>query len=312
MSTRVHRNVPRRFTFSTRSQSATGMSASSDWVKMPALLTRMSTRVNRPSTLSAMARTAASSLTSHRTNSASLPQAVMSASTPAAFSRGAASTTATSAPSRANATAMPYPMPDAAPVTTATLSCSLPMPPSPLRSPYILDRGRRCHVEAVPHEDHGGVVLLLVVAAHAILSEDHIVVAEHRVTGGGLYAAFCRAAAHDHRFDAVAAEQQLQVRAPECAGTILRHDQLIRQRRQIPHECVPGRARDRVPQRRAIASHRLVHPEVEPDLRGRVAHPAGQRRVLDVHHQHAVPACRREQARQPRPYLGVHRHVDPH
>jgi len=53
-----------------------------------------------------------------------------------------------------------------------------------------------------------------------------------------------------------------------------------------------------------------VHPEVEPDLRGRVAHQVGQRRVLDVHHQHSVPASHREQASQLRPHLGVHRHVD--
>ena len=79
-----------------------------------------------------MARTAASSLTSQRTNSPRRPAAPISARTPAACSGPAWSTTATSAPSRANAAAMPCPIPDAAPVTTATLPSSFPMPLFPM------------------------------------------------------------------------------------------------------------------------------------------------------------------------------------
>src|SRR5262249_3940267 len=152
-----------------------------------------------------------------------------SARIPAACSGSAWSTTATSAPSRANAAAMPCPIPDAAPVTTAILPSSLPMPLFPMdygaggagpgrsggttaaAGPHVLDlRGRR-QVEPVPHEQQRRVVLRPVVAAHAVLSDDHIVVGEHRVPGRRFDAALGGAAAHDHGRDAVAAQQQLQV-----------------------------------------------------------------------------------------------------
>ena len=141
------KNTARRLTFSTRSQSATGMSSSSDWVKMPALLTRMSTGPRPACTCSAMAAVAVSSLTSQRTNSPRRPAASISARTPAACSGPAWSTTATSAPSRANAAAMPCPIPDAAPVTTATCPQA-----SPCRS-FLLDTvpGARVPVSRADH-----------------------------------------------------------------------------------------------------------------------------------------------------------------
>src|SRR5262249_44772428 len=268
ISTRVHRNTARRLTFSTRSQSATGMSWSSDWVKIPALLTRMSTGPRPACTCSAMARTAASSLMSQRTNSPRRPAASISARTPAACSGPAWSTTATSAPSRANPAAMPCPIPDAAPVTTATLPSSFPMPlistgygsggagpgrgggTTAAAGPHVLDLRGGGHVEPVPHEQQRRVVLRPVVAAHAVLSDDHIVVGEHRIPGRRFDAALRGAAAHDHGRDAVAAQQQLQVGAPERAGPVLGHHQLAGPGRQLGHERVPRRARHGVPQRR--------------------------------------------------------------
>ena len=47
------------------------------------------------------------------------------------------------------------------------------------------------------------------------------------------------------------------------------------------------------------------------DLRGRIAHPAGQRGVLDVNDEDAVAAGGSQQCLETRPGLRVHRQVDP-
>ncbi len=46
------------------------------------------------------------------------------------------------------------------------------------------------------------------------------------------------------------------------------------------------------------------------DLRGRIAHPAGQRGVLDVNDEDAVPAGGGQQCPKTRPARRVHRQVD--
>ena len=63
---------------------------------------------------------------------------------------------------------MPLPMPDAAPVTTATRPSSLPTTASsrgPRRRSSWRDVLGAGQVEPVPHEEHGRLVLRLVVAA---------------------------------------------------------------------------------------------------------------------------------------------------
>ena len=86
----------------------------------PALLNAASSRPNSATVRSTIAATWASSLTSQRTASALWPWPIsFSASARTASSRKSASTTA--APASANAWAVASPMPDAAPVTSATL-----------------------------------------------------------------------------------------------------------------------------------------------------------------------------------------------
>ena len=96
------------------------MSWTSDWVKIPALLTSTSTRPKCAITERAISLTACSSATSVCTYIACRSWPRTAASTGSAAAGSARSTNATCAPSCANATLMAAPIPEAAPVTTAT------------------------------------------------------------------------------------------------------------------------------------------------------------------------------------------------
>src|SRR5437773_5566897 len=88
---------------------------------MPALLTRMSIRPNSLATASTAASTSAGAETSQHRATASSSAARIAAAARSAASESM-SNTATRAPCRANSVAIAAPMPDPAPVTTATLS----------------------------------------------------------------------------------------------------------------------------------------------------------------------------------------------
>src|SRR5919109_2101153 len=110
-----------------------------------------------------------------------------------ACSAGALSATTMSAPSLAKATAIPAPIPDAAPVTTATRPSSLPTS-SPLAIapggvPHCGDRRTTRHVEPMAHQEHRRIVLLLVIAADAVVRDHDVVVAEHRIPRRRLHTA---------------------------------------------------------------------------------------------------------------------------
>ena len=164
-------------------------------------------------------------------------------------------------------------------------------------------------VESVRHEEHRGVMLGLVVAGHAVLGDDHVVVAEHRVPGGRLDAPLGRAASDHDRLDAVTAQQHGEVGAPERARPVLLDHQLAVPRLQPGTIFWPSRPVDRVRQRRGLAVVPVVQPEVEPDLRGRVAGPVGQHGHLDEDRQHTRLARCAEQAADPLDHRRVGRDV---
>jgi hypothetical protein len=88
---------------------------------IPALLTRMSMRSSVLATASTVAVTDSGSVTSQRNPRLSSPRATAASSAPDSLR----STTAMRAPLAAKAAAMAAPMPDAPPVTRATLPSSL-------------------------------------------------------------------------------------------------------------------------------------------------------------------------------------------
>jgi len=74
---------------------------------------------------------------------------------------------------------------------------------------------------------------------------------------------------------------------------------------------VPRRARNRVAQGWLVAAGVFVHPEIEPDLGRRIAHPVWQGRILQMHDPRAAGAGRGQQGCQPRPRFRVHGEIDP-
>src|SRR5215469_16295168 len=114
-------HTPRRLIPITRSQSSRVLSAmGAMWAMTPALLNAASIRPNSATVRSTIAATCASSLTSQGMPIALWPpETSFCASAFTTSSRKSANTTA--APASANACAVASPMPDAAPVTSATL-----------------------------------------------------------------------------------------------------------------------------------------------------------------------------------------------
>ena len=114
---RAHRNAPVRFTATVESHASTGISSTSPTgPKVPALLTSRSTRPHSPRAAANRSATDSGSATSVGTTSAvSAPPAVSSSGA----ARRPASATLHPASSSARPTACP--IPDPAPVTTATL-----------------------------------------------------------------------------------------------------------------------------------------------------------------------------------------------
>src|SRR4051794_8684804 len=121
------RKTPRRLVVTTRSKSASVMSAMGvGRSSTPALLKAMSSRPNRVTVLSSAPRTWSLLVTSQATGRAAPP----SRSSCAAVASAACwfrSTATTSAPAWAKATAVALPMPEPAPVTNATLPENLPL-----------------------------------------------------------------------------------------------------------------------------------------------------------------------------------------
>ena len=153
-------------------------------------------------------------------------------------------------------------------------------------------------------------MLTRVVAGDAVACDHDVVVVEGGVTRSGVDAPL-RGAPDDHDgADGVAAQEQIQLRPAEPARPVLGHDEVLRGRRQVRDEGVPGGARNGVAEGGTATPGLGVHPHVEADLRRRVAAPAGERRVLQVDHQHAGPARVGQQGAQPRAELDVGRHVD--
>src|ERR1700760_610527 len=125
-------------------------------------------------------------------------------------------------------------------------------------SPQVSDLRAARHVEAMAHQEHRRIVLLLVVAAYAVVGDHHVVVAEHRVPRRRLHAALRGASADDDGPDAVAAQQELYVRAPERARPVLADHDFARERSELLDEIVPWRAGHGVPQGRSSAPGGLV------------------------------------------------------
>ena len=120
-ASRQPRNVPSTLTALTLRQSASVACSMLPRTPMPALLTRMSSRPNAARTASTTSRQRASSVTSWAsTRSASGPSVLR----PASFR----SVAATLAPWPWNSAAVALPMPDAAPVMSATLPARRPAP----------------------------------------------------------------------------------------------------------------------------------------------------------------------------------------
>src|SRR5277367_4548498 len=118
------RKTPRALTAISRSQAAVSKRSSTALPLNPASLTRMSSLPYSANVASTVAFHSASLLTSSRRNIAAPLALVMSATTRLPSSSSISATT-TLAPSRAKIRAMLAPMPDAAPVISATLSSSL-------------------------------------------------------------------------------------------------------------------------------------------------------------------------------------------
>src|SRR5271157_2815960 len=118
-ASRQPKKVPSTLTAWTLRQSASVSVSILPFVPTPALLTRMSSRPNVSTTASTTSRQRASSVTScMRVRSASGPRAARPCSL--------RSVAATFAPSARNSAAVARPMPDAAPVMSATLPASRP------------------------------------------------------------------------------------------------------------------------------------------------------------------------------------------
>ena len=116
------RKTPRRFTATRRSNTSSSVSSSGWWASIPALLNTTSSRPNVSTAAANIAFTSAACETSARTAIASWP---ISAAADSWCPLTSAQTTL--APSAANSSAEARPMPDPAPVTTATLPSSFPM-----------------------------------------------------------------------------------------------------------------------------------------------------------------------------------------
>ncbi len=155
-------------------------------------------------------------------------------------------------------------------------------------------------------------MLRAIIARHAVGGNDHVEIVEHGITRGRFDAALGGTAAHDDRLDSIAPQQQLEVGTPEGTRAVLEHHQLTRTGCQLVHERMTRRARHRVSQRRVGAALSGVHPEVEPDLRRRVAHPVRECGVLHVDDKHACVSRVLEEIRQGRPLRLVHGNVDTH
>ncbi len=125
-ATREHRNVPLALTAKHRSQSSSVASITEPLLFTPALLYNTSTRPNSLLIWANALSTWAGSAMSAPTATALPPAPAISAAVSLAAS-AAMSTSATAAPSRANNSAAARPIPDPAPVTTATLPASLPV-----------------------------------------------------------------------------------------------------------------------------------------------------------------------------------------
>src|SRR6059036_264701 len=145
LAARVRRNVPRRFTASTRSHTIGSRSHTRPIAPVPAELRRMSSRPKR-ATVSATARSQSpASLTS--------PAMVASASRPSAAAvssrrSGLWPKTATRAPAATQAAAAARPIPDAPPLSSATLPAKLQVM-SAMACVYS-SRARACQPGAPP------------------------------------------------------------------------------------------------------------------------------------------------------------------
>src|SRR5271155_3569778 len=124
------RKTPRALTAINRSQAAVSKRSSTALPESPASLTRRSSLPNSASVVSTVAFHSASLVTSRWRKTAAPFAFVMSATTCLPSSSSTSATT-TLAPSRAKMRAMLAPIPDAAPVISATLSSNLiDLPPS--------------------------------------------------------------------------------------------------------------------------------------------------------------------------------------
>src|ERR1700722_2952887 len=99
------------------------------------------------------------------------------------------------------------------------------------------------------HEQHRRVMLLTVVARNAVRRDHDVEVAEHGIARSRLDTPLRRTATDHHCFDAVAAQEHVEVGAEECARTVLWNDELFREWGKPGNEIMAGRTRCGVAQR---------------------------------------------------------------
>src|ERR1700688_3420704 len=134
------------------------------------------------------------------------------------------------------------------------------------RGPHRRDLVGGRHVEAMAHEQQRSVVLFPIVARHAVDGDHDIKVIEERVPCRRLDASLGGAPSDHDGLDPIAAQQHLEVGAPERARSVFAHHQLITTGCKRLDKVVARCAVDGVTQRSTATAFPGMHAEVEADL----------------------------------------------